>query len=163
MDTWKEKNLPYRILGKTIHRRTPYIKRTNRNVVKRQVLDIPRIPRIMGTILQLAAPDSNPADGKECILRLERNNRTLLLLRRKLASYLYEPRTHELFDRLEYLKGHIETARTKNNEIIGFLMPHRPSVGDYLDFIRYAFSNFYDLERRIEEYMYDASDDRLVS
>lgn len=154
----------YCSMKKTIHRRTPDIKRTNRNIAKLQVLDRPQLPRNMGTRLLRHTQVSNLAGGnKYIIVRLERNNRALLRLKRKLVSYLYEPKTNELFERIEYLKDHIETVRTKNMEIIGFVMHHRQSVGDYLDFIKYAFSNFYDLKLRIEEYMYDVRDGRLFS
>ena len=149
-------------MEKTLPRHTSYIKWANSSIVKRQDFDRRQMPRTLRTALPRSEPESKPVDSNRYILRLERNNKTLLRLRRKLASYLYEPRTRELFDRIEYLKGHIESVSTKNSEIIGFLKHHRQSIGDYLDFIKHASSNFYELKLEIEQYMRDAHVGRPV-
>ncbi|MCK0146075.1 hypothetical protein MWU78_10500 [Arenibacter sp. F26102] len=144
----------------TVNRRRHNIKRANRNIIGRQDSYGSRRPGNIKTTPKRTTPINDPSIGIKLIVRLERNNQTLLILRNELDSYVYEPRTPELFERIEYLKDQIEITRIKNSKIIGFLMHHKHVVWDYLDYIKYAISKFYDLKGRIEAYMYDACNDR---
>lgn len=148
-------------MEKIIHRQQSRIKKMHRNIVKSQDLDGPGMTRAWGKKLFQKIEVSKPVVSKKYIInRLERNNEILLQFKRWLDSYLYEPRTYELYERMEYLKDQIDTIRTKNSEIMVYLTRYRQSVGEYSDFIKYAFVNFHDLKRKIKEYMWDVRDGR---
>ena len=61
-------------------------------------------------------PSKNPRDTTPIILRLERNNTELLSLKDKLSSYVCEPKTLNLFERMESLKAKLEKMRKANLE-----------------------------------------------
>ncbi|MGI9547209.1 MAG: hypothetical protein ACR2MM_08240 [Flavobacteriaceae bacterium] len=59
-----------------------------------------------------------PASSDTAVLRLERINKNLLSLRTKLNSYMCEPKTLTLYQRLEILKRHLDDMRGNNTELM---------------------------------------------
>lgn len=87
------------------------------------------------------------------LLRLERNNRSLLSLEKKLKSYVCEPKTRSLYNRLESLKQSLANLRNSNLEIIKALKDHTLFFEDAKERIKEQFVNYKSLELKVFEYI----------
>lgn len=90
-------------------------------------------------------------------LRLERNQKDVGQLRSRLNSYVCEPRTYSLFEKIEYLKHALERLSTTNKEIILSLHLPKKSIGDYAEMVREQFRKFHELQQGVDDYVRGAS------
>ncbi|UCD61717.1 MAG: hypothetical protein JSV59_03875 [Flavobacteriaceae bacterium] len=91
--------------------------------------------------------------NNDVLLRLERNNRSLLSLEEKLKSYVCEPKTRSLYDRMESLKNSLSKLKNSNREIITALKDHTLFFEDAKDRIREQFETYKALELKVLEYI----------
>ena len=91
--------------------------------------------------------------SNDALLRLERNNRSLLSLEEKLKSYVCEPKTRSLYDRMESLKNSLSKLKNSNREIIMALKDHTLFFEDAKDRIREQFETYKALELKVLEYI----------
>ncbi len=87
------------------------------------------------------------------VLRLERNQREVGQLKNKLNSYVCEPKTYSLFERIETLKTGLERLSSTNREIIQALRERKKSVGDYMENVRQQLSEFHELQQGVHDYV----------
>lgn len=92
-------------------------------------------------------------DNNACMLRMERNHRDLAQLSKKLNSYICEPRTYSLFERIEILRNRLERLKDSNSEIMTSLKGHKKSLGNQVERIKQQFLEFRELEKSVAEYM----------
>ncbi|WP_339704766.1 hypothetical protein [uncultured Kriegella sp.] len=96
-------------------------------------------------------------DQSALVLRLERNEQYVRQLREKLNSYVCEPNTYSLFERIQALKTGLDTFSSTNREIIAAIRDHRKTVEDYVDKIKHQFSEFNELRKNVDDYVEVAS------
>ncbi|WP_299537129.1 hypothetical protein [Ulvibacterium sp.] len=90
------------------------------------------------------------------VLKLERTQQNVGQLRNKLNSYVCEPKTYSLFERIEALRNGLDTLSSTNKEIILSLRgPKRHSV-DFVERVQQQFLAFNELQRSVEEYIHGA-------
>jgi len=106
----------------------------------------------MTTATNYSVFKSKENDKNTLLLRLERNQKDLLQLRAKLSSYLCEPKTYSLFERIEALRSSMDNLSNTNNEIIHALKEHKKTVGDYVDRAKNQLSEFKRLNAGVEDY-----------
>lgn len=87
------------------------------------------------------------------VVRLERNQKNVTQLRTKLNSYYCEPQTYSLYERIESLKKGLESLNNANKEIIASIKDHKKSAQEYVERIKQQFSEYYRLQKGVEEYM----------
>lgn len=90
------------------------------------------------------------------VIRLERNQNDLRQLKSKLNSYICEPKTYSLFERIESLRTGLETLSTSNTQIIRSLKNRKKSVETYVDSARDQLSKFNQLQQGVEDYVASA-------
>ena len=95
----------------------------------------------------------NDVEKNTLVMRLERNQTDLGQLKCKLSSYLCEPRTPSLFERIQSLRNDLETLVHKNHEIIQSLKGSRNIDGTSVDRANNQFAAFGKLQRGIEAYV----------
>lgn len=93
------------------------------------------------------------SSSNNALLRLERNNQRLLSLEEKLRSYVCEPKTRSLYDRLESIKQSLANLKNSNLEIIKALKNHTLIFDDAKDRIREQFDSYQSLELKVLEYI----------
>lgn len=92
-------------------------------------------------------------DRNSCVIRLERMNRELLEMRKKLGSYVCEPKTYSLFERHEFLKKRLENLRLKNIDLILALREHREYLLLHWKKVQQQFNDFQSMEMEVQQYM----------
>jgi hypothetical protein len=92
-------------------------------------------------------------DRNSCVIRLERMNRELLEMRKKLGSYVCEPKTHSLFERYEFLKRRLENLRLMNIDLILSLREQREYLLLHWKGVQQQFHDFQSLEMDVQQYM----------
>jgi len=106
--------------------------------------------------LKSKSSDSNTgADTHNMQVRLERVNKDLEVLRKKLNSYVCEPKTYGLFERMEQLQLRLEEVRNANDKIISGL---RSGGKTFEKEVTKQLHNFRALEQGIAEYIAGARD-----
>ena len=93
------------------------------------------------------------SSSNNALLRLERNNRSLLSLEEKLKSYVCEPKTRSLYNRMESLKQSLSKLKNSNLEIIKALKDHTLFFEDAKERIREQLENYKSLELKVLEYI----------
>ena len=93
------------------------------------------------------------ADQSALVLRLERNEKYVRQLRNKLNSYVCEPNTYSLFERIQTLKNGLDSFSTNNREIIATIRDHKKSVEDYIDKVKQQISEFNELRKNVDDYV----------
>ncbi|MGB5360809.1 MAG: hypothetical protein WBN20_09830 [Eudoraea sp.] len=93
------------------------------------------------------------SSSNNALLRLERNNKSLLSLEKKLRSYVCEPKTRSLFNRLESLKHSLANLKNSNLEIIMALKDHTLFFEDAKERIREQLDSYKTLELKVLEYI----------
>ncbi|NHF60001.1 hypothetical protein FK220_011655 [Flavobacteriaceae bacterium TP-CH-4] len=102
----------------------------------------------------LARPSSvREYEKNALVLKLERHQKDLLQLRKKLNSYICEPRTYSLFERIESLKQGLEKLRADNDAIIANVKDRKRSAENYVERIRNQFAEFNSMQQGVEEYI----------
>jgi chromosome segregation ATPase len=107
----------------------------------------------MSNSLESIEPANREAERNTLTLKLERHQNDLSQLRRKLSSYICEPTTYSLFERLESLKNALEKLRHDNAEIITNVQGHRRNMEDYILRIKHQFVQFNLLQQGVDEYI----------
>lgn len=100
--------------------------------------------------------DLKEVEKSALVVRLERNQKDLGQLKTKLNSYICEPRTHSLFERIESLKTGLESLNNSNTQIISSLKSHKKSVESYVDSAREQLMKFNQLQQSVEDYVASA-------
>jgi CII-binding regulator of phage lambda lysogenization HflD len=93
------------------------------------------------------------SSSNDALLRLERYNRNLLSLEEKLKSYVCEPKTRSLYERMESLKNSLENLKNSNREIISALKDHKLFFEDAKERIREQLETYKALELKVLEYI----------
>ena len=102
------------------------------------------------------ATDFKEGDKSVLVMRLERNQNDLRQLKSKLNSYICEPRTQSLYERIESLRTGLETLSDSNRQIIGALKSRKKSLESYVERAREQLSQFQVLQQGVEEYVANA-------
>ncbi len=87
------------------------------------------------------------------LLKLERNNNRLLFLEKKLKSYICEPKTRRLYDRMESIKQSLENLKKSNLEIIRALKDHSLFYEEAKERILQQLETYKTLELKVLEYI----------
>ncbi len=87
------------------------------------------------------------------ILRLERINSEILLLKDNLRSYTCEPKTSSLFEQREAIKHELEGMRSSNQELIKKMQSPKRGLENRLESITGRLRQFHELERSVLEYI----------
>ncbi len=103
--------------------------------------------------MNTTSPITDKLDSNACLLRMERNHRDLAQLSKKLNSYICEPRTYTLFERIEILRNRLERLKDNNSEIMASLKGHKKNLGNQVERIKQQFMEFRELEKCVAEYM----------
>lgn len=93
------------------------------------------------------------SSSNSALLRLERNNRSLLSLEEKLKSYVCEPKTRSLYEKMESLKNGLANLKSSNLQMINALKDHTLFFEDAKDRIREQFEKYKTLELKVLEYI----------
>ncbi|MBT8180067.1 MAG: hypothetical protein KJO53_00620 [Eudoraea sp.] len=93
------------------------------------------------------------SSSNNALLRLERNNRSLLSLEEKLKSYVCEPKTRSLYEKMESLKNGLANLKSSNLEIITALKDHTLFFEDAKESIREQLEKYKALELKVLEYI----------
>ena len=96
------------------------------------------------------------------VLRLERTQRDVGQLKSKLSSYICEPRTYLLFENMQNLKSRLEQLASTNREIIQALKEHKRSIGDSMENVMQLFTEFQDLQQRVDDYVRGMRNDQYA-
>ena len=97
--------------------------------------------------------ENTTVEKSNLVLRLERNEREVRQLKSKLNSYVCEPRTYSLFERVEALKMGLERLSATNREIIQALKERKKSVSDYMENVRHQLTEFHELQQGVHDYV----------
>lgn len=92
-------------------------------------------------------------DAGSILLRLERNNRILNYLKEKLSSYIYEPKTLNLFEQMEYLKDKLEGLHSRNQELMNAHKKRQTLFEDPVEHVREQRRALRELENKVLEYI----------
>jgi cell fate (sporulation/competence/biofilm development) regulator YlbF (YheA/YmcA/DUF963 family) len=87
------------------------------------------------------------------VIRLERNQNDLQQLKTKLSSYICEPRTYSLFERIESLRSGLDNLSSSNQEVIRSIKTRKRSVEAYVERAKEQFQKFNQLQQGVEEYL----------
>jgi hypothetical protein len=87
------------------------------------------------------------------LLQLERNNKRLLSLEEKLKSYVCEPKTRSLYERMESLKQNLTILKSANLEIIKTLKDRTPFFEDTRERIKQQLETYKTFELKVLEYI----------
>ncbi|MGB5236067.1 MAG: hypothetical protein WBM43_00700 [Flavobacteriaceae bacterium] len=93
------------------------------------------------------------ANSNNIIHGLERMNKNLLSLRTKLNSYICEPKTLSLYQKMESLKKHLDDMLGNNNELIGNLRSKSVLIKEGKVMVRQQFEAYKNLEIKVMEYI----------
>ena len=91
--------------------------------------------------------------NKISVTYLERNLKDVQQLGCKLNSYLCEPQTYGMFERIESLKNDLETLKRSEQEIISELKGLKKPTKAYDEIIKQQYSEFKSLQQGINEYV----------
>ena len=91
--------------------------------------------------------------GNTPLLRLERINKNLLSLRTKLNSYMCEPKTLSLYQRMDALKSHLEKMLSNNHELIRDLRERSLLPEEGRKLVKQQVESFRNLELKVLEYI----------
>ena len=87
------------------------------------------------------------------IQKLERSNKALQQLRKKLSSYICEPKTPKLYEQIEFLKLRLENLRNANTELMAALKNHGKGMEGHTERIKKQLKDFQDLQQSVLEYI----------
>ncbi len=93
------------------------------------------------------------AEKNTLVLRLERNQREVGQLKNKLNSYICEPKTYGLFERIESLRNALESLNKSNSEMIQALKGKKKSVEEYVDRVKLQLKEFHELQQGVADYV----------
>jgi len=115
-------------------------------------------PLNYGPFLNPNVMNSNLSEVEKSVLvmRLERNQNDLRQLRNKLNSYICEPKTHCLFERIESLRNGLEMLSSSNTQIMNSLKSHKKSVETYVNSTKEQLKKFSQLQQGVEDYIASA-------
>lgn len=100
---------------------------------------------------------SSLTEPKNCIVQLERNNHTLSQMRKKLSSYMYEPKTNSLFEQSEGLKSKMNTLKKTNTEILNLFREQKQIVNDEIEYVKNQFNAINELQLGVDNYITNVS------
>lgn len=95
------------------------------------------------------------------VVRLERNQQNLQQLRSQMNSYLSEPKTHSLYERVEQLRRAIERCSRDNREVIGHLKQDKVPNSIHVERAKKQLTVFRVLRASVEEYMVNCVEGEL--
>ncbi len=94
-----------------------------------------------------------PLEKSTLMLRLERNQREVGQLKTTLSSYICEPKTYSLYERIEVLKNRLENLSRTNREIILALKGRKKSVEGYVERVSMQLMEFHELQKGVADYL----------
>ena len=102
--------------------------------------------------------DSTPrtprrTSGNTPLLRLERINKNILSLNTKLNSYICEPKTLSLYQRMDSLKSHLENMLSNNNDLINRLRERTLLPDEGRKLVQQQLESYRNLELKVLEYI----------
>lgn len=113
------------------------------------------IPKNYTTMTAIGPVSGVPRNSgsDSALLRLERNNQSLLSLEEKLKSYVCEPKTRRLYDRMETIKQSLQNLKNSNLEIIRALKDHSLFYEEAKERILQQLETYKTLELKVLEYI----------
>ncbi len=91
-------------------------------------------------------------EPKKCIVQLERNDRILSQMHKKMSSYIYEPNTTSLFEQSEGLKHKMNTLKKTNIEILNSFKQQKQILKEEIEFVKNQFKAINDLQTGVDNY-----------
>lgn len=91
--------------------------------------------------------------NNSALLRLERINQNLLSLKSKLSSYMCEPKTLVLYQKLDALKFQVREMRNRNHDLISDYYNNSLDSKDIGAIVQQQFRSYKDLELKVLEYI----------
>ena len=95
----------------------------------------------------------NHVEKNTLVMRLERNQKDLVQLKSKLNSYICEPRTQYLFERIELLRKELETLSKTRVEIISSLKDGKKTAKSYIERGKKYLLEFNQIQQSVEQYV----------
>ncbi len=92
-------------------------------------------------------------NSNSIIHRLERINKNLVSLRTKLNSYICEPKTLSLYQKMESLKKHLDDMHGNNIELISNLRSKSLLLKEGKVKVKQQFEAYKNIEVRVMEYI----------
>jgi len=92
-------------------------------------------------------------EPKNCIVQLERNDHTLSQIRKKLCSYMNEPKTNSLFEQSEGLKYKMNMLERTNTEILNLFKEQKQIVTNEIEYVKKQFSAISELQLGVDNYI----------
>ena len=93
------------------------------------------------------------ASSNNAVMRLERINKNLLSLRAKLSSYMCEPKTLLLYQKLESIKQHLDHMQSNNKELIRRIQSKAVVADEGKTLAKQHFDLYKKLELKVLEYI----------
>ena len=87
------------------------------------------------------------------LFRLERINHNLLALRNKLSSYMCEPKTLVLYQKLDSIKFQLEDLLKRNQELLNTHNKNAMRQEEYSKIEQQQFKTYKELELKVLEYI----------
>ncbi len=97
--------------------------------------------------------DLKEVEKSALVIRLERNQNDLDQLRSKLNSYICEPKTYTLFERIETLRNGLDTLSDSNTQIISSLKNHKKAIEKHFEKGKEQLITFNNLQESVEDYV----------
>jgi hypothetical protein len=105
------------------------------------------------TLADFLPPAPRPVNSNSIIHRLERINKNLLSLRTKLNSYICEPKTLSLYQKMEALKKHLDDMHGNNIELISNLQSRSMLLKEGKVMVKQQFEAYKNIEIKVMEYI----------
>ncbi len=93
------------------------------------------------------------SSSSSIIQSLERLNKNLLSLKTKLNSYICEPKTIGLYQKMESLKKHLDDMHGNNTELISNLRSRSMLLKEGKVLVQQQFEAYKNLELKVMEYI----------
>lgn len=95
---------------------------------------------------------STDISKSECILKLQRNTLDLQQLETKMASYVCEPNTYELFNKCQSILHNLRKLKQRNQELIQTIQKRKQlQIEEWESTIRQV-RDFIDLSQSADDY-----------
>ena len=87
-----------------------------------------------------------------CILKLERTNKDVQQLEKKLTSYIFEPNTYMLFIKSESIRQNLRLLKSANSELIKILEREKYLRIDLFERTIAQIRSFVEIKSSVDEY-----------
>ncbi len=99
-------------------------------------------------------PQIRKPNNENCLHSMERSYQKLLILKGKLSSYVYEPRTYDSFEQAQELRYDLERLSLSHLEIMNLVKDKKQYISEVLKKSMDLLLEAKKLENGIESYIY---------